>query len=1230
MKDSTLFGLDVIRKLSLYITGVVVAALALIFIPYLIGTAPEALADRFCQARISIAGTTMDTGWVSTDRSVETAINIPYTTSVEVSYYGAASEGVGRERSVTSWMSSWDESPPISGTVTRRLGEGENTFYVRAEARDPWYLGGDETRCKATITVNVAPATVPSVTLGVGDVKVSSSLDGSYGDVYAYLPYNTRDTVSWTSTDSDRCRWGYPSFANTSLSGSYNKTFTTDENITLTCDRDSGLPSYRSAGAIVRVKVAPKPTADLQSREQGSGSFGDSLTTSTGKVELQYECQESNTAEVWDWNTGIRHVNDIRPGNGDGDIADTVDVEISGNPAFELECINSADYTVRDSTWVTYDPPNPPLDPEPLTLTTNCDASNDAQVHLSWDNVANETGYRVWRSPANSLVRGFASVVRTTGANVTSWTDTGVNKDDEYRYWVEAFNADGDSGEAAATITTDDCVLPDPAVNISATDTDIPYNTTTQLWWDSENATSCTGTSNPSNMWWNGSKTLQRPATNKLTTPRLTTTTTFTITCSGAAGTTADSDSVTVTVNQPPNPADDSYTVPYNSSDNIFDVLSNDSDPDPGDSLTISLIPNNPDHGDRTNLIDRISYTPNTGYFGSDSLVYQVSDGTDTNTATVNITVSTPGAPPAPTVSVTTRCSSHSPQNVISWNNATGATDYKIYRKTNSTRGGAQLVFDTSAGPTSWTDTTANGVVAGQKYWYWVRAINAADEYSEGSDFETTATCVTAPTVSSSAVCDGPDPEIDISWSNVSNATEYYVYKGTSSQRSSAAELVNYGAGTLGHTDSSVNTGTRYYYWVEARNAHDSAEGSTNRVAADCTSVATVNFTVEDTDGNPLNANVVLTYTDYDGDPTHERTGSGAITVETYSSAGASIQAEALTGYQTPSISNSKTGNNSTFQLGSGDTVNVTVRYAPGAPSAPTNPDVGTICSAAGPPYNVFTWTDTSNNEDGFQLWRDTSSSFSNPTRLPNQPADTESFRDNSPSDGVRYYYRVRAYNNQGNSSFAIDNVVTSTCSPPTVNLSASPTSLSTGGTSRLSWSTTNADACTASSNPTHSQWNGPKAVSGNNQPVSNITSSTRFLLECSGPAGNGADDVYVTVIPPSFSLDVIGSMEMKGTRTESTSAQIRVRPAGGFNSNVTFSIVEVVPPLAGTNFTFLPNPVAQSEYNPGTYITAQSDEMPPTGNYQVKVKGEGGGIERVRDVYLYVQRLGDRDIREF
>lgn len=81
---------------------------------------------------------------------------------------------------------------------------------------------------------------------------------------------------------------------------------------------------------------------------------------------------------------------------------------------------------------------------------------------------------------------------------------------------------------------------------------------------------------------------------------------------------------------------------------------------------------------------------------------------------------------------------------------------------------------------------------------------------------------------------------------------------------------------------------------------------------------------------------------------------------------------------------------------------------------------------------------------------------------------------------------------------------------PPTVTLSASPTSVTSGQTVSLTWLSTNATSCTASGG-----WTGTKTVSGT-QPSAALTTNTTFEIECTGPGGRDDSSVTVTVNAPS------------------------------------------------------------------------------------------------------------------
>jgi hypothetical protein len=132
--------------------------------------------------------------------------------------------------------------------------------------------------------------------------------------------------------------------------------------------------------------------------------------------------------------------------------------------------------------------------------------------------------------------------------------------------------------------------------------------------------------------------------------------------------------------------------------------------------------------------------------------------------------------------------------------------------------------------------------------------------------------------------------------------------------------------------------------------------------------------------------------------------------------------------------------------------------------------------------------------------------------------------------------------------------------SPPTVSLSASPTSVTSGGTTTLNWTSTNATSCSASGG-----WSGSRAVNGNAQSAA-ITSATTFTLNCDGPGGGAVARVTVNVgASPSVQLTASPPGVAPGTSTTLswTSANVTSCTAsGGWTGSRALSGSEATPAL--------------------------------------------------------------------
>lgn len=115
----------------------------------------------------------------------------------------------------------------------------------------------------------------------------------------------------------------------------------------------------------------------------------------------------------------------------------------------------------------------------------------------------------------------------------------------------------------------------------------------------------------------------------------------FTYTARDANGTSTATVNITVDlVNNPPIAKDDETTVDSDSEANAIDVLANDSDPDFGQSVSITQVSQGA-HGSVviTGGGTGLTYAPNAGYSGPDHFTYTISDGAG-GSATASVVVS--------------------------------------------------------------------------------------------------------------------------------------------------------------------------------------------------------------------------------------------------------------------------------------------------------------------------------------------------------------------------------------------------------------------------------------------------------------------------------------------------------------------------------------------------------------------------------------------------------------
>ena len=140
----------------------------------------------------------------------------------------------------------------------------------------------------------------------------------------------------------------------------------------------------------------------------------------------------------------------------------------------------------------------------------------------------------------------------------------------------------------------------------------------------------------------------------------------------------------------------------------------------------------------------------------------------------------------------------------LTWNKASGASGYKIYRRT--AKGRYVCIKTVKSGTTSYLDKT---VKSGNRYYYCVKAYNGnvLSGYTEASILY-----IKAPVVTVRKSAQG----VKLSWKKSAGAKKYIVYRKTPTGKYRAVKTVT--AKTLSWTDKTAKKGQTYYYIVKAVN----------------------------------------------------------------------------------------------------------------------------------------------------------------------------------------------------------------------------------------------------------------------------------------------------------------------------------------------------------------------------------------------------------------------------
>jgi fibronectin type 3 domain-containing protein len=438
-------------------------------------------------------------------------------------------------------------------------------------------------------------------------------------------------------------------------------------------------------------------------------------------------------------------------------------------------------------------------------------AGSATSITVSWSSVTGATGYKVYRSSSAS-----GTYSKVGDATTTSYTDTGLTANTTYYYKVSASNNAGESSQSSSvSAKTSESI---PAVPSDFWVSAVSSTSVTVRW---SSVTGATGYKVYRSTSSSGTYSKVGDATTtSYTDTGLTANTTYyyKVSASNSAGESSQSSSVSAKAESIPETPTD-LTAEATSSSSIWVSWSSVTG-----ATHYTVYRSSSSSGTYSN-VDNITSTScsNTGLTANTTYYYKVSAHNSAGesaqsssvSAKTSASVSKPDAPTGVTASAESSSSIK-----VSWSSSTGATGYKVYRSSSSS-GTYSSVGDVTT--TSYTDT---GLTANTTYYYKVSAHNSAGESAQSSSVSAkTSISISIPAtptgVSASAES---STSIKVSWSSVTGATGYKVYRSSSS--SGTYSKVG-DATTTSYTDTGLTANTTYYYKVSATNsAGESAQSS--------------------------------------------------------------------------------------------------------------------------------------------------------------------------------------------------------------------------------------------------------------------------------------------------------------------------------------------------------------------------------------------------------------------
>jgi titin len=656
-----------------------------------------------------------------------------------------------------------------------------------------------------------------------------------------------------------------------------------------------------------------------------------------------------------------------------------------------------------------------PNSPSGLTATP----LSSTQIQFTWtDNSSDETYFYIERKTGAT---GTYSQIGSVGANVTTYTNTGLTQGTEYYYRVRAYNASGYStysNEASATTLTvsapsDLAVAAVSYAQVTLTWTDnsgeeqgyrIERKTGaagayTQVGSVSANITTYTNTGLTQGTEYYYRVRAYTGSNNSEYSNEVNTTTLALNAPSGLTSTATGATKIQLTWTDNSNDETGFQIERKTGSGNYAYVAS------VGASVT---------------TYSNTGLTQNTEYF------YRVRAYNGSNYSPysneANATTQTLGAPTNLSVSAVSYT-----QVTLTWtDNSSDETYFYIERKIGST-GTYSQIGSVGANVTTYTNT---GLTQGTEYYYRVRAASGTNYSEYSNEVNVTTLAVNAPSGLTSTATGAT--KIQLTWTDNSNDETGFQIERKIGAGGSYSQIASVGANVSTYTNTGLTQNTEYYYRVRAYNGSNYSPYSNEANATTQTLSAPSNLSVSEVSYT----RIVLTWTDNSSDEagfyierktgaagTYAQIGSAGANTTTYTNSGLTQGTEyyyrvrAYSGSNYSSYSNEIGATTLTFN----------------APSALTADPLSSS-------QIKLTWTDNTTDETYFFIECKIGETGTY-TYLTSVSADTTAYTHTNLAQETMYYYRVRAYGPTGYSSYSNEASATTLTLGAPSNLTAAPLS---------------------------------------------------------------------------------------------------------------------------------------------------------------------------------------------